>query len=128
MVFSYFHIPSSNIHRTGGFAYGGTGRHMLTSRSSLLLFTSWARQQDLSYYGRTLFHLMPATFTPAIRYSYRTLVLYATSSTALCLICGFCTSGQMYALGFHQIPSHGGHPYLWQDASRYKGALGNCKH
>ena len=128
MVFSYFHIPSSNITVRAVSHTAVLGRHMLTSRSSLLLFTSWARQQDLSYYGRTLFHLMPATFTPAIRYSYRTLVLYATSSTALCLICGFCTSGQMYALGFHQIPSHGGHPCLRLDTFRYKGALGNCKH
>ena len=85
------------------------------------LIGSPARPLQLWTYS---FHLMPATFTPAVPYSYRTLVFLATSSTAICLICDFCTSGQMFASGFLQIPSRGGHPCLRLDASHYKGALG----
>ncbi|WP_455587621.1 hypothetical protein [Bacteroides sp.] len=39
------------------------------------------------------------------------------------LISSFCTSGQMFAVGFLQIPPHDGHPYPWLYASRCQGAL-----
>ena len=101
--------------------------HLLTSRSSLLLQAKGLPARPLQLWTYS-FHLMPATFTPAVPCSYRTLVLFATSSTTKCLVCGFCTSDQMFASGFLQIPSRGGHPCLRLDASRYKGALGTFTH
>ena len=92
--------------------------HLLTSRSSLLLQAKGLPARPLQLWTYS-FHLMPATFTLIVPYSYWTLVLFATLSTIFCLICGFCPSGQIFASGFLQIPSRDGHPCLWLDASRY---------
>lgn len=40
------------------------------------------------------------------------------------LISSFCTSGQMFAAGFLQIPTHGGHPCLRLYTSRYRACYG----
>ena len=45
--------------------------------------------------------------------SYRTLTSIAVSSSSKGLVSGFYPSDQMFASGFLQIPSHGGHPCLW---------------
>ena len=67
------------------------------------------RPLQLSTYS---FYLMSATFTLVVPYSYRTLVLFATSSTTICLICSFCASDQIFAEDFLQIPPRDGHPCL----------------
>jgi uncharacterized protein YcsI (UPF0317 family) len=79
------------------------------------------RPLQLSTYS---FYLMSATCTLVVPYSYRTLVLFATSSTTICLICSFCAADQIFAEDFLLIPPRNGHPCPWLDASRYKGALG----
>ena len=55
--------------------------------------------------------------------SYRTSISCAILSSPLVLISGFCTSDQMFAAGFLQIPYRGGHPCLWLEPSHYQGGL-----
>ena len=40
------------------------------------------------------------------------------------LISSFCTSGQMFAASFLQIPTHDGHPCSWLYTSRYRACYG----
>ena len=40
------------------------------------------------------------------------------------LISSFCTSGQMFAAGFLQIPLRNGHPCPWLYTSRYRACYG----
>ena len=40
------------------------------------------------------------------------------------LISSFCSSGQMFAASFLQIPSHDGHPCSWLYTSRYRACYG----
>ena len=44
--------------------------------------------------------------------SYRTSVLFATLSTYFSLVSSFCSSNQMFAADFFQIPPRDGHPCL----------------
>ena len=44
--------------------------------------------------------------------SYRTSVLFATLSTYFSLVSSFCSSDQMFAADFFQIPPRDGHPCL----------------
>ena len=46
---------------------------------------------------------MPATFTLTVPNSYRALACLAALPTAPRLVCGFCPSGQMFAVSFFQI-------------------------
>ena len=85
---------------------------LLTSRSSLLLL-AFARLRDLSSYGHTLSILCLPDLPWAISDSYRTSISFAILSSPLGLISDFCPSDQMFAAGFLQIPSRGGHPCLW---------------
>ena len=62
---------------------------------------------------------MSASFTPAAPNSYRTLTSYAVSSAVICLIGSFCSSDQMFAASFFQIPPRDGHPCSWLYDSRY---------
>ena len=65
------------------------------------------------------FHLIPTSFTPTVPNSYGTLICLAILSTVICLIWSFCSLGQMFVLGFLQIPPRDGHPCLWLCNSRY---------
>ena len=65
------------------------------------------------------FHLIPATFTPTVPNSNGALVCSATLPTVICLLCGSCSSGQMFAADFFQIPPRDGHPCLGLCDSRY---------
>ena len=85
---------------------------LLTSRSSLLLL-AFARLRDLSSYGHTLSILCLPDLPWAISDSYRTSISFAILSSPLGLLSDFCPSDQMFAAGFLQIPSRGGHPCLW---------------
>ena len=85
---------------------------LLTSRSSLLLL-AFARLRDLSSYGHTLSILCLPDLPWAISDSYRTSISFAILSSPIGLISDFCPSDQMFAAGFLQIPSRGGHPCLW---------------
>ena len=85
---------------------------LLTSRSSLLLL-AFARLRDLSSYGHTLSILCLPDLPWAISDSYRTSISLAILSSPIGLISDFCPSDQMFAAGFLQIPSRGGHPCLW---------------
>ena len=60
----------------------------------------------------------------AFPYSYRTLICVVISSMPTSLISSFCASGQMFAAGFLQIPTHGGHPCLGLYTSRYRACYG----
>ena len=71
------------------------------------------RLRDLSSYGRTLSILCLPDLPWMISDSYWTLTSLAVSSSSLGLVSGFYPSGQMFAAGFLQIPSRGGHPCLW---------------
>ncbi|MBR3456215.1 MAG: hypothetical protein IKH26_12950, partial [Bacteroidaceae bacterium] len=64
-------------------------------------------------------HLMPATFTLTVPNSYRAWACFAALPTAPRLVCGFCPSGQMFAVSFFQIPPRDGHPCSWLCDSRY---------
>ena len=55
-------------------------------------------------------------------HSYWTLICSVISYTSL--ISSFCTSGQMFAASFLQIPPRDGHPCYWLDASRYRACYG----
>ena len=65
------------------------------------------------------FHLIPTSFTPTVSNSYGTLICLAILSTVICFIWSFCSLGQMFVLGFLQIPPRDGHPCLWLCNSRY---------
>ena len=56
--------------------------------------------------------------------SYTTLICVVISSMPTSLISSFCASGQMFAAGFLQIPTHGGHPCLGLYTSRYRACYG----
>ena len=58
------------------------------------------------------FHLMSAWFTMYVPDSYRTSVLFASLSTYFSLVSSFCSSDQMFAADFFQIPPRDGHPCL----------------
>ena len=60
----------------------------------------------------------------AFPYSYRTLIRLVISSMPTSLISSFCTSGQMFAAGFLQIPPHDGHPCLGLYTSRHRACYG----
>jgi len=62
---------------------------------------------------------MSVPFTLTVPNSYRALVWVATSPTVLCLIWNFCSSDQMFAASFFQIPPRSGHPCYWLYDSRY---------
>ena len=49
-----------------------------------------------------------------------------TYHTCTGLISCFCTSEQMFAEDFLQIPRRHGHPCRWLEPSRYQGGLGTC--
>ena len=72
-------------------------------------FRSPARPLQLWTYS---FHRLP-DLPWAIPDSYRTLISFAILSSPTGLISDFCPSDQMFAAGFLQIPSRGGHPCLW---------------
>ena len=54
--------------------------------------------------------LCPLHIRPHLPCRYWTLSLMALSSRCVCLLCGFCSSGQRFACGFLRIPPHDGHP------------------
>ena len=60
----------------------------------------------------------------AFPYSYRTLICVVISSMPTSLISSFCSSGQMFAAGFLQIPTRDGHPCPWLYTSRYRACYG----
>ena len=49
----------------------------------------------------------------------RALQRCACLPTSFSLLCGFCSSDQMFAAGFLQIPPHDEHPCPWLYASRH---------
>ena len=60
----------------------------------------------------------------AFPYSHRTLIRLVISSMPTSLISSFCTSGQMFAADFLQIPPHDGHPCLGLYTSRHRTCYG----
>jgi len=62
---------------------------------------------------------MPASFTLTAPNSYWALVWRATLPTVKCLIWSSCSSGQIFASSFLQIPPRDGHPCYWLCDSRY---------
>ena len=56
--------------------------------------------------------LSPPNLLLAIPSSYRASTLFAALPSQTALILGFCTSGQMFAADFFQIPPRDGHPCL----------------
>ena len=59
------------------------------------------------------FHLLSAWFTMYVPDSYWTSVLFATLSTYFSLVSSFCSSDQMFAADFFQIPPRDGRPCLY---------------
>ena len=83
-----------------------SSQFVVTARR-FFFFASSARPLQLWPHS---FHLMSARFTLDDSDSYWTLASLAVLSSSVGLISGFCPSDQMFASGFLQIPSRGGHP------------------
>ena len=100
---------------------------LLTSCSSLLLRIFFRIRLlkcvcKTSPGTHTFFPSLPAAFTESGSVQLSGFVLHCKLTPASGLICGFCSSGQSFALwetfqlpksGFLQIPPHDGHPCLW---------------
>ena len=70
------------------------------------------------------FHLIPVCLLRAFPDSFRTLIGFVISSMPTRLISSFCSSGQMFAASFPQIPFCNGQPCSWLYTSRYRACYG----